>query len=514
MRFFHSIVKGIRKKLKLHKIQNNQGNWLEEEEEIAAEAVNFYHSQFLQERDATEFSLLGSIPEIISEADNTILCRQPTLEEIKRAVFNLNGVSTSGPDGLSGAFYQCCWDIVGTDIFRMVQEFFREVLSRGLNALFDDDQFMGYGLPKWSAKLNHLAYADDTIIFASTNSYSLKRIVSILQEYEVQSGQKVNKEKSAFYLHQSASSIEKQLVEECTGKSKHWAAWVDVCLPKKEGGLGFRSMFDISKAMYAKLWWRFRIQNTLWANFMWNKYCKKHIPTLVQWKDGSQLWKNMLQNRDDIEKFIWWEPKGGTSTICKRNYGTLILKGEIANKVWQYFSSAAGILGPWIQLKQSIKKWWDVQGNTRQKMVALFDVFRPRFVSKWVKSHPPPSGWLKCNTDGASRGNPRPCAAAFCIKNHEGDLVIAKGVRIPDSTDLVVEAIAIKEGLQCCLENNFPNIIIETDLLALVHMLKGEWEIPWNVTMEVNSINRLRNSIIYTSLDPHEIYEEKAEHKD
>uniref|UniRef100_A0A0V0HSG0 Putative ovule protein n=1 Tax=Solanum chacoense TaxID=4108 RepID=A0A0V0HSG0_SOLCH len=62
-------------------------------------------------------------------------------------------------------------------------------------------------------------------------------------------------------------------------------------------------------------------------------------------------------------------------------------------------------------------------------------------------------------------------------------------------TDLVAEAIAIREGLQCCLENNFPNIIIETDSLALVHMLKGEWEIPWNVTMEVNSINRLRNSM-------------------
>ncbi|KAH0669675.1 hypothetical protein KY289_024168 [Solanum tuberosum] len=133
--------------------------------------------------------------------------------------------------------------------------------------------------------------------------------------------------------------------------------------------------------------------------------------------------------------------------------------------------------------------------STWPQMVALLDVFRPRFVSKWVKSHPPPSGWLKCNTDGASRGNPGPSAAAFCIRNHEGELVIAKGVRIPDSTDLVAEAIAIREGLQCCLENNFPNIIIETDSLALVHMLKGEWEIPWNVTMEVNSINRLRNSM-------------------
>lgn len=39
------------------------------------------------------------------------------------------------------------------------------VLSRSLSALFEDSSYNGYGLPKWSRKLNHLAYADDTIIF-------------------------------------------------------------------------------------------------------------------------------------------------------------------------------------------------------------------------------------------------------------------------------------------------------------------------------------------------------------
>lgn len=62
---------------------------------------------------------------------------------------------------------------------------------------------MGYGLPKWSAKLNHLAYADDTIIFASVNRYSLKRIMLILQD-----GHKVNKKKRVFYLHQKARDRE------------------------------------------------------------------------------------------------------------------------------------------------------------------------------------------------------------------------------------------------------------------------------------------------------------------
>lgn len=40
-----------------------------------------------------------------------------------------------------------------------------------------------------------------------------------------------------------------------------------------------------------------RTQRSLWENFMWNKYCKKQIPTLEQWKGGSKVWKHMLENR-------------------------------------------------------------------------------------------------------------------------------------------------------------------------------------------------------------------------
>lgn len=36
---------------------------------------------------------------------------------------------------------------------------------------------------------------------------------------------------------------------------------------------------------------------------------------------------------------------------------------------------------------------------------------------------------------------------------------------------------------------------MKLDSLALVQMLNGDWEVPWNVTIEVNSINRLRNSL-------------------
>ena len=57
--------------------------------------------------------------------ENEDLCRDPTLDEVKRVVFSVNGDSAGGPNGLTCKFYQSCWDIIGQDIFRMVQVFLR-----------------------------------------------------------------------------------------------------------------------------------------------------------------------------------------------------------------------------------------------------------------------------------------------------------------------------------------------------------------------------------------------------
>lgn len=99
------------------------------------------------------------------------------------------------------------------------------------------------------------------------------------------------------------------------GKSKHWVAWDKMCYPKEEKGLGFRSLFDISKAMYSKLWQIFRATRSICTNYMRNKYCKKIIPIVVQWKACSQIWKKMLEARDSMEQEIWWEPIVGSYSI-------------------------------------------------------------------------------------------------------------------------------------------------------------------------------------------------------
>lgn len=78
---------------------------------------------------------------------------------------------------------------------------------------------MGFGMPKWSFEVNHLAYADGTIIFFPTNAYSLEMIMFTLQDCE-KSGQKGNKDKSFYFMHQSTVRAIGSQVGKITGMTR------------------------------------------------------------------------------------------------------------------------------------------------------------------------------------------------------------------------------------------------------------------------------------------------------
>lgn len=62
------LVKERRNKIKISRILNNQGSWIENDKWNADEAVSFYQRQFTQEREDDDLSLLRYIPEFISDA--------------------------------------------------------------------------------------------------------------------------------------------------------------------------------------------------------------------------------------------------------------------------------------------------------------------------------------------------------------------------------------------------------------------------------------------------------------
>ncbi|KAK4722571.1 hypothetical protein R3W88_012804 [Solanum pinnatisectum] len=60
-------------------------------------------------------------------------------------------------------------------------------------------------------------------------------------------------------------------------------------------------------------------------------------------------------------------------------------------------------------------------------MVSELENYRPRMKVIKVLWEYPPEGWLKYNTDGASRGNPCLSSYAFCLRNDRGDIKYAEG---------------------------------------------------------------------------------------
>ena len=70
---------------------------------------------------------IGSyILELVLFEENMMLLKCPNFLEIKNVVFNLNGISSLGPDGFGVVFYHSCWEIIGTQVCNDVQQFFKQ----------------------------------------------------------------------------------------------------------------------------------------------------------------------------------------------------------------------------------------------------------------------------------------------------------------------------------------------------------------------------------------------------
>ena len=65
--------------------------------------------------------MLKFIPKLISSEDNKVLNKPITLEEVRLVVFNMNPDKSPGPDGFQAFFFQKCWDIIGEDLWKVIE---------------------------------------------------------------------------------------------------------------------------------------------------------------------------------------------------------------------------------------------------------------------------------------------------------------------------------------------------------------------------------------------------------
>ncbi|VFQ99349.1 unnamed protein product, partial [Cuscuta campestris] len=123
-KFFHSVVKGKRAKLKITAIKDEEGVNHIDNNKIATLAVEHFTKLFEESPCKASEETLRYIPCTVTAEDNNSLKKLPSMEEVKQAVWSLNENAAPGPDGFNGFFFRACWDIIKIDLLKACQEFF------------------------------------------------------------------------------------------------------------------------------------------------------------------------------------------------------------------------------------------------------------------------------------------------------------------------------------------------------------------------------------------------------
>lgn len=105
-RFFHQTAIVRQRKKFFLALQNNDGAWMYDEEDLRNMVVDFY-SQLYATSGLTFYNLVSShgFP-ILSKSEIVVLSRSVSMEETKRALFSMKNYKSPGPDGYHPLFFK------------------------------------------------------------------------------------------------------------------------------------------------------------------------------------------------------------------------------------------------------------------------------------------------------------------------------------------------------------------------------------------------------------------------
>jgi len=85
---------------------------------------------------------------------------------------------------------------------------------------------------------------------------------------------------------------------------------------------------------------------------------------------------------------------------------------------------------------------------------------------------PPPQGFMKCNIDGASKGNPGTASYKGVIRDEKGCIEIIFHNNLGKATNDMAKLVALEKFLEILRESNLHNTIIEADYELIINSVK------------------------------------------
>ena len=133
-KFFQNCVKGKRMQNRILMLLDEWGQEHFSEGSKGNIAVDFFCDLF-QSSDRFDLeTLFTGFSSRVTDDMNIKLTAPVLAEEIRAAAFSVKGSSAPGEDGLTGAFYQKYWHIIGPGLIREIQQFFQSsVMPEGWN---------------------------------------------------------------------------------------------------------------------------------------------------------------------------------------------------------------------------------------------------------------------------------------------------------------------------------------------------------------------------------------------
>ncbi|XP_015972358.1 uncharacterized protein LOC107495706 [Arachis duranensis] len=251
-KFFHQSFQSRVRRNKIWKLERNDRSFATSRADIALVAEDYFRDIFSSTNSTDPEGEFEDFLPKVSSAMNRRLLRPVSLDEVKRAVFSVHSESAPGDDGFTAKFFHYYWDIVTGDVFRAVRSFFiggrilrsfnhtqiclipkvsnainmtqlgfdprwigwiqevvttvsysvvvEEGLSFLLNKAEQNRLISGIQINRRCPPINHLLFADDSILFSRASEDGCYNILKILTLYESFSGQKVNLSKSAVFF--------------------------------------------------------------------------------------------------------------------------------------------------------------------------------------------------------------------------------------------------------------------------------------------------------------------------
>lgn len=96
-----------------------------------------------------------------------------------------------------------------------------------------------------------------------------------------------------------------------------------------------------------------------------------------------------------------------------------------------------------------------------------------RQVMKDIRWERPPRGWIKLNTDGSSLGNLGTAGGGGLVRDDSGQWLAGFSQRIGITSSFMAELWALRDGLKCCIDQNFEVVVVELDARAVIDILSN-----------------------------------------